>query len=200
MQGGEGCTWSPAARSSPAARAWRGWTPRWCRPTSPAPSHSGGTSSTCGCTCWSPGQLGKYFLVQCPDIFPVQRVSAGGLPAPGRAGAARHGAVLQPPRHRQPALRTPHQLRRQQGGQKYLDTPKIYLSPAQNNTRDYGGLPRGGDPYSGHLWRLATLRRFLAQERGLDWDRVWAGLVDTVRWGAGVATLITATRIYFSPE
>ena len=56
------------------------------------------------------------------------------------------------------------------------------MSPAQNNTRDYGGLPRGGDPYSGHLWRLATLRRFLAQERGLDWDRVWAGLVDTVRW------------------
>ena len=75
---------------------------------------------------------------------------------------------------------------------KYLNTPKICLSSAQNNTRDYGGLPRGGDPYSGHLWRLATLRRFLAQERGLDWDRVWAGLVDTVRWGAGVATLITA--------
>ena len=54
----------------------------------------------------------------------------------------------------------------------------------QNNSRDYGGLPRADDPYSGHLWRLATLRRFLTQEAGLDWDRVWAGLVDTVRWGA----------------
>ena len=58
-------------------------------------------------------------------------------------------------------------------------------STTQNNSRDYGGLPRADDPYSGHLWRLATLRRFLTQEAGLDWDRVWAGLVDTVRWGTG---------------
>ena len=61
----------------------------------------------------------------------------------------------------------------------------------QNNSRDYGGLPLAGDPYSGHLWRLATLRRFLTQEAGLDWDRVWAGLVDTVRWGAGEWTHYT---------
>ena len=63
----------------------------------------------------------------------------------------------------------------------------------QNNSRDYGGLPLADDPYSGHLWRLATLRRFLTQEAGLDWDRVWAGLVDTVRWGAGVPTLTLIT-------
>ena len=77
---------------------------------------------------------------------------------------------------------------------KYLDTPEKYLSfTTQNNSRDYGGLPRADDPYSGHLWRLATLRRFLTQEAGLDWDRVWAGLVDTVRWGAGGPTLTQCT-------
>ena len=70
----------------------------------------------------------------------------------------------------------------------------------QNNSRNYGGLPRADDPYSGHLWRLATLRRFLTREAGLDWDRVWAGLVDTVRWGTGVPTSASKSSIRSKSE